>query len=296
MSATCKYHSVRARLTRGCRARLGIKGEAGFTFVSVLVSMLLLAIAMAMIVPLMSVLVTTYHRDTRTLSADSSQARLSLTFDRIIEDAAPPPSPSGGPAVSLHCPNAMELYSLAPLPGAANGGGWVYIYLSPASSTTLSSSRYSVYTLHVKELSSPFAPPTCSPLPSSPRRPPKPPSSDVKAVILTLHDVVRKGQPCFFTYYSLSEGSSPTSPTTATPVSFSPSAVSCPPPESLPSGSSPGSIEEIAYKITVRHLSCTVCSTAAITSGPVQSPKVTMQGTLLLPNVLINQGQGAGLF
>jgi hypothetical protein len=258
VSATCEYHSVRARLARRCRACLGIKGEAGFTFVSVLVSMLLLAIAMAMIVPLMSVLVTTYHRDTRTLSADSSQARLSLTFDRIIENAAS--SPSGRRAVYLYCPNAMELYSLAPLPGAANGGGWVYIYLSSVSSPT--------YTLYVEELSS-FSPATCS---SSP--------TDVEAIILTLHDVVApSGQP-FFNYYSLFEWGSSTS---AIQVSY-PARVTGQP------------IDEIAYKITVRHLSCTACSKAAITSGPVQSPKVTMQGTLLLPNVLINQGQGAGLF
>jgi hypothetical protein len=295
VSAPCKYHSVRARLTRRCRARLGIKGEAGFTFVSVLVSMLLLAIAMAMIVPLMSVLVTTYHRDTRTLSADSSQARLSLIFDRIIQDAYPPRSrKKPKPAVSLDCPNAMELYSLAPLPEAPNGGGWVYIYLSknlsksPSKSPTLSrSSKYSVYTLHVEELSPSslnpfkpsFKPTTCS----SSSKPLTPPSSDVEAVILTLHDVVaRSGQPFFFNYYSLFEwGSS----TIAIRVS------------SFGQVSSSGQpIDEIAYKITVRHLSCTVCSKAAITSGPVQSPKVTMQGTLLLPNVLINEGQGAGLF
>ncbi len=360
-----------ANLARRRAARLRSSREEGFTLIELLVSILLLGIAMAMIVPVVSVLLSSYSHSTNTLSSDNSQALLSLVFDRTIQDAAIPPctAASGCPpastaippcplqagcppastaipltqAVFLACPDAMVLYSGAPLPGLTDGGGWVYIYLAPSTNPPgmnpplPAATGYAVYTLNVDEIvgsSIPYLPPlqlstgaplvqwkwnttatpptlavsqspwtSCGPLQPTPVA-----TSTLLSTqpgyhlvpLLTLRDVVAP------TIANLNANYPSTTPS-ATCLT-APAGSTCDPFTYFDLSNSGASsvtnvvtsaaqTTEMSYDITVRHLSCSACSANVLNEGsPIWSPPITMQGSLTLPNVLIADGEGAGLF
>jgi hypothetical protein len=293
-----------------------------------LIAMLLMMIALAMIVPVFSVLVDTYSSTTRTLDSSSHQTLLSFTLDRVLDDAQVPPCPASSvctadQATFLTCPDAMIFYSDAPMPGNPNGGAWVYLYLSqPAAPTLGASSPYAAYTLNIDEVVGPATdlPPfdwtgiqsgplttsndawsDCGPEQGTPTL-----TNTLLTLqsgysvdsILTLNDVIAPAPGDL-------SGSYPTSAPSTTCMS-APTGPTCDPLVYYGLSSSTATVTnvaptvaEVSYDITVRDLSsCSAtCSSVVLDeNSPAHSPAVTMQGTAVMTNVLINEGQGAGLF
>jgi len=290
---------VEERLAKLLWLRSSRANDEGMTLVELLVSLMLFAIIMAMTVPIVITLGGVFANTNRNLTAQDQQILVSNQLDTILQGATAAPGSGSASALSqavfLVCPDAMIFYTNAALPGEhspSQYGGWVYIYLSEDD---VLPNGLASYTLNVENVGSYSATqPDVSPWPlssggqfswSSDCGPSQGEltsqivSASGGSPILSIDDVIAP-QPSVAGFYYL-EFSGPFS-------GFY---------EITPGGAAwseeASTVGEVSYDIEVKHLACGNHCTAQDVSS---TPSVTLRSMVTLPNVLLANGEGSGLF
>jgi hypothetical protein len=272
--------------------------------VELLVAIMLFSILMAMTVPIVLTLGGVFANATRNLTSQDQQILTSNELNRILEGATAPPGTSSSSstfqAVYLVCPDAMIFYTNAPLPGehAPNYGGWVYIYLTENENEPLPNGQAS-YDLNVEKLNveklnvekvglygatKSLVYPwgldggSTSNWSSDCGRTQTPVTLTYQViqplsgnVFFSIDNVIASSQPSIFTFYS--GQSSCTGKACQTKQA--------------------NQVGEVSYDIQVRDL---VCGDHCTASDVNSTPSVTLRSMVIMPNVLLADGEGSGIF